>query len=68
MMLSTTKKQLQLSKRISKTVYFIAFLTVLFAILKSIDVINIHWYWVFGPCWISVTAIIIGFIIYSLKY
>lgn len=49
-------------------VTFTELLQLAFIILKLVKVINWSWFWVLAPTWISITAIIIVFIILLVIY
>ena len=47
--------------------FFPLVLTVIFIILKGMNVINWAWYWIVSPLWIMAILFVITFIIFKIK-
>jgi len=52
---------------ISTDFTFSLILTIIFVILKQLNIINWAWYWIISPIWITIIIAIITFIILKFK-
>lgn len=46
---------------------FSLILTIIFMVLKQLNIINWAWYWIISPIWITIIITIITFIILKFK-
>lgn len=47
--------------------FFPLVLTIVFVILKGLNIINWAWYWIISPIWIMGIIVLITFIIFKIK-
>ena len=47
--------------------FFPLVLTIVFVILKGLNIINWAWYWIISPIWIMAILFVITFIIFKIK-